>query len=64
MEGHSAYSLHDIGVELRRRVLSLSQEEAGKLGIGKSTLHYLRRNAKREMTLTIYGKTREKLKVL
>jgi hypothetical protein len=29
--------------ELRRRILSLSQSEAQRLGIGRSTLHYLRR---------------------
>jgi CRISPR-associated protein Cas1 len=28
--------------ELRRRILGMSQSEAHKLGIGKSTLHYLR----------------------
>jgi CRISPR-associated protein Cas1 len=31
--------------ELRRRILSLSASEARRLGIGKSTLHYLRKNA-------------------
>jgi CRISPR-associated protein Cas1 len=32
--------------ELRKRILSLSQSEARRLGIGKSTLHYLRKKAR------------------
>jgi len=31
--------------ELRKRILELTQIEARELGIGKSTLHYLRRHA-------------------
>jgi hypothetical protein len=31
--------------ELRKRILSLRQQESQRLGIGKSTLHYLRKNA-------------------
>jgi len=31
--------------EFRRRILRLTQQEASKLGIGKSTLHYLRNRA-------------------
>jgi CRISPR-associated protein Cas1 len=31
--------------ELRKKILALSQSEAYKLGIGKSTLHYLRKKA-------------------
>ena len=33
--------------ELRAKILALTQSEAKQLGIGKSTLHYLRWNAKR-----------------
>jgi CRISPR-associated protein Cas1 len=47
--------------ELRRRILSLSISEARRLGIGKSTLHYLRKYAGNERLLTIYEKVRSKL---
>jgi len=33
--------------ELRAKILALTASQAGQLGIGKSTFHYLRRNAKR-----------------
>lgn len=33
-------------IETRRRILELTQSEAKKLGIGKSTLHYLRKRAR------------------
>jgi CRISPR-associated protein Cas1 len=41
--------------ELRKRILSLSQSEARKLGIGKSTLHYLRMHAIGPKPLRVYG---------
>ena len=47
--------------ELRRRSLSLSQSDARKLGIGKSTLHYLRGNFGNKISRRLYGKTRERL---
>jgi CRISPR-associated protein Cas1 len=47
---------------LRRRILDLSQSEAVRLGIGKSTLHYLRKNAKSNDSLKMYQKVRDKLK--
>jgi CRISPR-associated protein Cas1 len=37
--------------EFRRRIIGLSQLDAGRLGIGKSTLHYLRKNAKSDYSL-------------
>jgi CRISPR-associated protein Cas1 len=48
--------------ELRRRILSLRQSEGERLGIGKSTLHYLRKNAKSNHSLKMYQKVRDKLK--
>jgi CRISPR-associated protein Cas1 len=48
--------------ELRRRILGLSQADARRLGIGKSTLHYLRKNAKSNHSLKMYQKVRDKLK--
>jgi len=47
--------------ELRRRILCLSQSEAQKLGIGKSTLHYLRKNARNVRPLKISKKVHERL---
>ena len=46
---------------LRRRILDLSQSEAQRLGIGKSTLHYLRRNAKSKKAFAVHAKVRERL---
>ncbi len=47
--------------ELRERIKSLTSDEARRLGVGKSTLHYLRRNARSERRFRVYGKVREKL---
>jgi hypothetical protein len=46
---------------LRCRILSLSKSEAKELGIGKSTLHYLRRNVGQQRPFAIYRKVRAKL---
>jgi CRISPR-associated protein Cas1 len=46
---------------VRRGILNLTQSEAEKLGIGKSTLHYLRQKARSEHTFRTYSKVREKL---
>jgi len=47
--------------KLRMRILELTQKEAKELGIGKSTLHYLRRNAKRSTAFRLYPEVRKKL---
>ena len=47
--------------ETRNRILELTQESARELGIGKSTLHYLRRNCMSDDRFTIYRKVRKKL---
>lgn len=49
--------------ELRERINSLTSNEAKKLGIGKSTLHYLRKNA-RKSEFTLYTPTIRKLSPL
>jgi CRISPR-associated protein Cas1 len=46
---------------LRKRILSLSQSEAKRLGIGKSSLHYLRGNARSDDSFKVYRKLRRKL---
>jgi len=47
--------------ELRDGVLELSAREARKLGISKSTLHYLRKNARNSKPFKIYKPVLEKL---
>lgn len=47
--------------EIREKILSLTQSEAEKRGIGKSTLHYLRQNARDQRPFRIYSKVREKM---
>jgi CRISPR-associated protein Cas1 len=55
-------SLHRTdNIELRRRILGLSQQEAQRLGIGKTTLHCLRINARSDRSFRIYSKTRRRI---
>jgi len=49
--------------DLRRQILNLSQSGAQRLGIGRSTLHYLRRNATLGRPLRVYNKVRRRLDV-
>jgi len=49
--------------EVRKAILSLTQKQAGNLGIGKSTLHYLRRNARGNHSFMTYGKVRKRMQV-
>jgi hypothetical protein len=46
---------------LRRRILGLSQGEAQRLGIGKSTLHFLRESARNERSFKVYSRVHAKL---
>jgi hypothetical protein len=48
--------------ELREKILALSQSEAYKLGIGKSTLHYLRTKAGNGHSFRIYRKVLERIR--
>jgi len=48
-------------LEVRNTILSLTQKQADKLGIGKSTLHYLRRNARSEGQFRVYAKVMERI---
>jgi CRISPR-associated protein Cas1 len=45
----------------RKRILCLSEAEASRQGIGRSTYYNLRRNARSQRSFQIYGKTRKKL---
>jgi CRISPR-associated protein Cas1 len=47
--------------ELWARILSVSQSEAKRLGLRKSTLHYLRKNANHTSSFRVYRNVREKL---
>jgi CRISPR-associated protein Cas1 len=47
--------------EIRERILSLSQPEAIQLGIGKSTLHYLREKARESSSFKLYANVKRKL---
>lgn len=47
--------------ELRCRILQLSQSDAKALGIGKSTLHYLRKHASSEKPFKVYRNVAAKL---
>jgi CRISPR-associated protein Cas1 len=46
---------------LRKRILSLSQSEACRLRIGKSTLHYLRKSARDGKAFNVSGEVLERL---
>jgi hypothetical protein len=46
--------------EFRKRILSLSQSEARGLGIGGSTLHYLREKSRSGKSFKIYRRLRNK----
>ena len=49
---------------LRKRILELSQSQAKELGIGKSTLHYLRKKAKSNKSFRTCNIVKKKLEVL
>jgi CRISP-associated protein Cas1 len=46
---------------MREKILSLTQSEASELGIGKSTLHYLREKARESGSFKLYGDIKRKL---
>lgn len=47
--------------QLRAKILALTSPQAKQLGIGKSTLHYLRRRTNDQLALRVYSKTRNRL---
>lgn len=48
-------------LEMRKRILELTQKQAQKIGISKSTLNCLRENAKENKSFKVYAKICEKL---
>jgi CRISPR-associated protein Cas1 len=56
-------ALHgDDSREMRAKILALTSSQAKQLGIGKSTLYYLRENASCKHSFTVYQKTLSRLK--
>jgi CRISPR-associated protein Cas1 len=49
--------------ELRARILAMTSSHARQLGIGNSTLHYLRKNAESNSPLRVYHKVKRRLDV-
>ena len=47
--------------ELRQKILKLSYSEAKKLGIGKGSLHYLKKNAESDKPFKVYNKIKKRL---
>jgi CRISPR-associated protein Cas1 len=47
--------------EIRAKILTLTPSHAKRLGIGKSTLHHLRKNAESNRSFRVYQKVRAKL---
>jgi CRISPR-associated protein Cas1 len=47
--------------ELRKKILSLSHSDAEKLGVGRSTLHYLMKKAKDNQAFKLHHKLQSKL---
>jgi CRISPR-associated protein Cas1 len=47
--------------EVREKILGLTQSEAGKLGISRGTLHYLRKNANSKESFQVYRKVLARL---
>ena len=54
---------HD-NIDLRKIILELTQKEAKKKGIGKSTLHYLRKNARNNKSFKTYQKITHRLSLV
>ena len=50
-------------LNVQRRILSLTQEDATRLGVGRSTLHYLRKHAQEERSFRINRKVTQKIEV-
>jgi CRISPR-associated protein Cas1 len=47
--------------KMRAKILALRQSDAKQIGIGKSTLHYLREKARNEQPFSVYRKVSERL---
>jgi hypothetical protein len=48
--------------EVRKRILAVSETEARRSGIRRSTYYHLRRNSRNDRSFKVYKKTRMKLR--
>jgi CRISPR-associated protein Cas1 len=48
-------------LEIRKRILELTQKQAQEIGISKSTLNYLRKNARENKSFRVYEKVAARL---
>ncbi len=49
-------------LEIRKRILRLSQKQATEIGISKSTLNHLRKNARENKKFRVYEKVAARLR--
>jgi hypothetical protein len=49
-------------LEIRKRILELSQKRANEIGISKRTLNYMRKNAKENKSFRVYEKVAAKIR--
>lgn len=54
--------VHSDSLEMRKRILELSQKQANEIGISKSTLNYLRKNVKENKSFRVYEKVAARLR--
>ena len=54
--------LRSDSLEMRKRILELTQKQAHDVGISRSTLNYLRKNTKENKTFRVYEKVAARLK--
>ncbi len=54
--------LRSDSLEMRKRILELSQKQANEIGISKSTLSYLRNNVRENKTFRVYEKAAARLR--
>ncbi len=54
--------LRSDSLEIRKRILELSQKQAKELGVSKSTLNYLRKNAEENKSFRVYEKVAARLR--
>jgi len=50
-------------LDMRRRILSITQEDARRLGVGRSTLHYLRKHALDERSFRVNRSVNKKIEI-
>jgi CRISPR-associated protein Cas1 len=54
--------LRSDSLEMRKRILELTHKQANEIGVSKSTLNYLRKNAKENKQFRVYEKVAARLR--